>query len=193
VVFDTTGLGGTAVEFEAQFTPGAPDQCSGAWSANKSPKATLTIEDASCPSPGEVYVGASYVAGDGIPTSPYSGNWSFRITVINCTGKPLTNVKVQGGSNGWTSLLGGPIATSGAVSVTSKAKGAQTITWWVDLPNDTPQSLTITVMGSIPGGQCGTTRYVSGAWSAAYLDPDTLLQTKSEYSGRVSLEVCGLP
>ena len=82
------------------------------------------------PFPGVVHVGASLASGDGNPDSPYFGNWQFQIAVTNCTGSPLTNVKVQGGTNGWAPLTGVPVPSTGSATVSYKNK-AQVITWTV--------------------------------------------------------------
>ena len=143
----------------------------------------------SCGTPG-VTVGATLASGNGTPPPGASGPWTFRISVTNCTGVSLTNVKVQGGSNGWAPVTG-TSASSGSVVIKGNKRN-QVLTWTVDIADGATVTLDVTVNGTIPGSAPdGQIRYLSGAWSAVYDDGSG--PQKSAYSGRVFITVTVVP
>jgi len=112
----------------------------------------------------------------------------YSFTVENCTDSDLTNVKVQGGTSGWTSLSGTPTATKGSVVVKNNNKNS-IITWTLNLAQGESATITVTVCGSLKASACGTTQFLSGPWSAAYIDPDTGDPAKTDYTDRFSIDV----
>lgn len=144
----------------------------------------------SCAPPGTVTVGATLATGNGSPAPGASGPWTFRISVTNCTGVNLTDVKVQGGSNGWAPRTS-HVASSGVVTVKGNKRN-EVLTWIVDIADGATVTLDVTVDGVIPASAPdGQIRYLSGAWSAVYDDGSG--PQKSAYSGRVFITVTVVP
>ena len=137
-----------------------------------------------------VTVGATLASGNRSPAPGASGPWTFRISVTNCTGVNLTDVKVQGGSNGWAPMTT-YVASSGNVTVKSNKRN-EVLTWVVDIADGATVTIDVTVNGTIPGSAPdGQIRYLSGAWSAVYDDGSG--PQKSAYSGRVFITVTVVP
>ncbi len=139
---------------------------------------------------GGLTIAADLVEGEGSPAPGYGGCWTFRITLTNCTGNNLTGVKVQGGTNGWTSFSDYDESTGG-VNIKANKKN-EVLTWILDIADGATETLEVTVCGSIkPSTPDGTVLFLSGAWSAVYDDDaDPITPTvKTEYTGRVSITV----
>jgi hypothetical protein len=131
-------------------------------------------------------VSADFASGDGAPPPNSDGPWQFRIRLENCTGANLTGIKAQGGSNGWAPMTG-YVPSKGSVEVRQNNKN-QVLSWFLDMPTGTTETLLVTVSGHIPASAvCDSIRYLSGPWSAVY-NPGTGA-VKSEYTGRVSITV----
>jgi hypothetical protein len=140
-------------------------------------------------------IAASLASGNGTPY-PGSGSqdWRFRIAVTNCTGADLAGVKVQGGTNGWTTYKGASFP-DGSLSISTKNK-TSVLTWIVDLANGQEKDIDVTVNGSIAAkAVCspdpntplpGTVLYLSGPWSA-------LAGALKPYSTRVTIVVTCAP
>jgi hypothetical protein len=181
-IFNTTGLGGMTIGFRA-LHPDSGDQHGNDQSA--SPCMDLVITS-SCPVPGGVEVAADLASGPGTPPAGCCTTWVFRISVTNCTGVNLTNVKVQGGSNGWASFVSATPST-GSASVRFNQRN-EVITWTLNLANGATETLDVKIMGCIPSSAPdGQVRFLSGAWSAAYNAGSG--PQKSGYSGQVSITV----
>lgn len=166
----------------------------------------LVIAQSSACAPGDVgliLVGATEASGIGVVPPGATGPWAFRIAVKNCTTSYLSDVKVQGGSNGWAPVSkncladgvtpggsGWCIQTSSGDYVVRENKKNQVITWTVDIAAEATETILVGVNGTVPSSAPdGQIRFLSGAWSAVYDDdgnPATPA-VKSEYSGRVSL------
>jgi hypothetical protein len=184
VNFDTTGLGGSIIGFRSHYVPGGGAHVP---AESTSPAVDLVINAASSCS--GVNVGATLAAGNGTPNPGDSGPWTFRISVENCTGVDLTDVKVQGGTSGWTTY-GGFSVPDGTVTLKSMPKKTQVLTWIVDIANGQTKTIDVTVNGTVPcSAQDGQILFISGPWSAVFDDGSG--PQKSDYSGRVSLTVDG--
>jgi hypothetical protein len=165
---------------------------------NFSPSADLTINPctADCSNLNTIQVGIEKVFGDGTPIPGESAQWKFRVTAQNCTGVDLTGVKVQGGSNGWTTLDSAVSDKSPQPVVKSNNKN-EVITWTGALANNEKLKIDVMEHGTIKSTDAcssdpdnpspGTVRFLSGAWSAAWTQSG--LQRKSDYTGRVSIVV----
>ena len=156
----------------------------------------VTASAASCSG---LTVAADLVGGNGTPAPGDSGPWTFGIVVTNCTGVDLSNVKVQGGSNGWAPMT--DTSDNDNVAVRTNKKN-QVLTWTVSILNGETKTLNVEVDGTIPASALcsidpnapdeGTVRFLSGAWSAVYDDGSG--PQKSDYTGRVSIVVtCPTP
>jgi hypothetical protein len=82
----------------------------------------------------------------------------------------------------------GATATKGTPTIKNNNKNS-IITWIGNLASGESVDITVQVCGSLKGSACGTTQFLSGPWSAAYTDPDTLLPAKTDYTDRFSIEV----
>jgi hypothetical protein len=137
-------------------------------------------------------VAADMGTGNGSPAPGDSGPWQFRITLENCTGVDLYNIKAQGGSNGWAPIVGQPVVSAGS-AVIKPNKNNQIVVWNLDMPSGSTHTILVNVDGKIPrSAACESIRYLSGPWSAVY-DAGAGSQ-KSDYTGRVSVTVtCPAP
>lgn len=195
VTFDTSGLGGSVIGFRSHYvTPGGGH----APATSTSACLPLTINpESECSG---LTIAADLTAGNGTPAPDDSGPWTFRIRVQNCTGTNLTGIKAQGGSNGWAPIPG-PFASNinpsaGSYTVKENKKN-QVVTWTLNLADGAEATLNVNVNGTIPASSAcspnpdipiaGTTRYLSGPWSAVYDDGSG--PQKSEYTERVSILV----
>ncbi len=151
-----------------------------------------------CQNEHKVLVAATLASGDGAPAPGASGPWTFRITVINCTGVNLSGVKIQGGSNGWGNFTKLVYANDHHPPPSVKPnRRNEIITWTIDLIDEEVASLDVTMDGRISSSHAcawdpnvpslNHIEYLSGAWSAAYNAGAG--KEKSEYSGRVSVVV----
>ena len=187
--WDFDGLGflpGTTASFRAHYVTGG-----GAVKADThfSPAIDVTaVGGSTCEG---FNISADFASGNGGPAPGSQGPWAFRITLENCTGVDLGGIKAQGGSNGWAPMTG-YVASKGGVVVSSNKKN-EVLTWNVDMPNGSTETLLVTVDGKIPASAaCDSIRYLSGAWSAVY--DAGLGSQKSPYTGRVSIQVtCPAP
>jgi hypothetical protein len=196
-----------AVGFRAQYHPKGPPYLV---KTHFSVGSDLLIACAACGTKGAVTVGSKLVRGNGNPLRSECDTWVYRITVQNCTGYDLTNVKVQGGTSDWTTLknvaanIDGTSPVKLSTKETTGAGGATTaITWAGNLNKGDTLDIDITVYGCIAASQvcngcdtlntpvAGSVLYLSGPWSAVYTDPHYPLGTKSTDSPRVTVEaVC---
>jgi len=191
VTFPTSGLGGKSICFRAQHAKG-----SGSWDTAMTAGDNLVIQAApSCT--GVTLSNPTIVSlGSYIPHVSVSGPWQITMTLTNCLGQPV-DFKVQGGANAWAPLDPDSITTSDDPSAditVSKKKKNSVITWKTNVTDGDSKFITFTV-GTDATLQCGAipiTQYLSGAWSAAYVDPDTGLAMKAGYNdpATVSIEEC---
>jgi len=148
----------------------------------------LTIECDECGTSTNLTLSEGSLIGPSQVAAPLGNTcWTYTFTVENCTDSDLTNVKVQGGTSGWTSLSGAS-ATKGTPTVKNNNKNS-IITWIGNLAVGESVDITVQVCGSLKASACGTTQFLSGPWSAAYTDPDTLLPAKTDYTDRFSINV----
>jgi len=83
------------------------------------------------------------------------------------------------------------VPSKGTVALRKNNKN-DVLTWTLDMPNGTTETLLVNVDGKIPASAvCDSIRYLSGPWSAVY-DAGSGAQ-KSDYTGRVSIQVCPTP
>lgn len=187
VDFDGLGmLPGMTASFRAHYKPGG-GQVHG--DEHKSPVIDVTATGgATCQG---FNISADFASGDGDPAPGSMGPWAFRITLENCSGVDLAGIKAQGGSNGWAPAFEW-VQSKGSV-VQRKNNKNDVLTWTLDMPTGSTETLLVKVDGKIPAPAiCDSIRYLSGPWSAVY-DAGAGSQ-KSEYTGRVSVQVtCPAP
>lgn len=97
-----------------------------------------------------------------------NGTWSFSVKVLNCTGTPLSSMKILGGTAGWTSAASA-VAAIGRVTIKSAKPGAgQVVTWDAfALAPRASATVEVTVTGAITKtATCGSTVPLAGNWSA---------------------------
>jgi hypothetical protein len=180
---DFDGLGfvaGTTASFRSHYVTGG-----GATKADThfSPAIDVSAVGDSCTG---FNISADFASGNGGPAPGAVGPWAFRITLENCTGVDLNGIKAQGGSNGWAPMTTF-VASKGSVAVRNNNKN-QVLTWNLDMPSGTTETILVNVDGKIPqSAVCDSIRYLSGPWSAVY-DPGAG-SMKSDYTGRVSIQV----
>ena len=175
----------TTVGFRAHYTGGGGSPHADTHFSAGTP---LTIECDECGTSTDLTLSEGSLIGPSQVAAPLGNTcWTYTFTVQNCTDSDLTNVKVQGGTSGWTSLSGAT-ATKGTPTIKNNNKNS-IITWIGDLASGESVDITVQVCGSLKGSACGTTQFLSGPWSAAYTDPDTLLPAKTDYTDRFSIEV----
>jgi len=180
-VLDTSTLGGQTIGFRTHYIGGNTG-----FKESKSPCVDLVVSAAANCSDGTVHLTASSATASGTPTVGSTLNYSYTMTVRNCTGSNLTGVKVQGGTSGWTTFDGFH-KDDGDVSLSTKNK-TTVVTWTVDLDDQETRAIEIDLKGAIKNATpIGTVLYLSGPWSAAYILGGQAL--KSDYTGRVSVTV----
>lgn len=182
-LFPTTGLGGKTICFKANHP--ANGTVSG---ASHSGEINLIINAGTCTGVtlSNPSVSGGTVNGDG----SVSGPWTITMRLTNCLGGDPIAFKVQGGANAWAPYNTNSVTkTSGDVEF--KVNKKNTVLIWNVTTGATPQDITFTVgtsASTVPcGGIDGITQYLTGAWSAAYTDPDTNLPAKSDYTARATV------
>jgi hypothetical protein len=186
---DFDGLGflpGTTASFRAHYVTGG-----GAVKADTHFSPAIDVSAVGGSTCEGFNISADFASGNGGPAPGSSGPWAFRITLENCSGVDLTGIKAQGGSNGWAPMTS-YVASKGTVNVKKNNKN-EVLTWNLDMPNGSTETLLVNVNGNIPASAaCDSIRYLSGAWSAVY--DAGLGSQKSDYTGRVSIQVtCPAP
>ena len=197
VPFDTTGLDNQVIGFESSYV-GTSD----GFKNNNSPCVDLVINPGgggggACAN-GEASIAAIMAAGNGTPPPNDSECWTFRITVNACD--TLTNVTAQGGTNGWTSKIGSNgsailSVSKGTAGVRNNNNRNDVILW--NIGNMTPaesEHMDVQVCGTTAKLNCPTlplTEYLTGPWSTTFghLVSGALIYDKSDYTGRVSIDV----
>jgi hypothetical protein len=158
---------------------------------NFSPGLDLDIKCNPCPAiQASPTIVAAMASGNGAPAPGECGEWVYTITVMNCTGNDLTGVKIQGGSNGWSTQTA-QSATGGTETffgVSTKNKNTVT-TWTGDIAFGDTVTITVTLDGCAPGkcpGSNGNVLNLNGGWSikdangnllASYTEPITITET----------------
>lgn len=170
--FDLDALGaetGMTIGFRAHYkTGGGSDKVS----QHKSGALDIVIGEFVCTG---FHLSTDRVGGPGAIEPGASGNWTFRVRAKNCTGQNLSNVKIQGGTNGWANFEGFT-ESAGEVSVKVNKRN-EVLTWTVSIPDLDDATLDIAMTGTIPqGSACSTDldepeadsiRNLSGTWSAS--------------------------
>jgi hypothetical protein len=170
--FDLDALGaetGMTIGFRAHYkTGGGSDKVS----EHKSGSLDIVIGDFVCTG---FHLSTDRVGGPGQPQPGDSGSWTFRVRARNCTGQNLSDIKIQGGTNGWANF-DSSTPSAGSVSVKSNKRN-EVLTWTVSIADLTDATLDITMTGTIPhGAACSTdpdepepesVRNLSGTWSAS--------------------------
>jgi len=175
----------TTIGFQSHYVGGGGQVHADEHSSAGTP---LTIECDECGTSENLTLSEGSLLGPSEVVAPLGNTcWTYTFTVENCTDSNLTNVKVQGGTSGWTSLSSAT-ATKGTPTIKNNNKNS-IITWIGDLAVGESVDITVRVCGSLKGSACGTTQFLSGPWSAAYTDPDTLLPAKTDYTDRFSIDV----
>jgi hypothetical protein len=150
----------------------------------------LTIECDECGTSEDLTLSEGNLTGPSQVAAPLPNTcWTYTFTVENCTDSAISGIKVQGGTSGWTTLnVGTTSATSGSFVVKNNNKNS-VITWTLDLASGESASITVGVCGSLKASACGTTQFLSGPWSAVFIDPDTNEPVKTDYTDRFSIGV----
>jgi hypothetical protein len=186
-----------SVGFRAHYIPcgGPGDVCTvdPKVGQSASPGTDLGIQCNACGTLTDLTIAVAQSAGQGLPPPGFTGCWTFTITVQNCTDSDLTGVKIQGGSNGWTDNTQTTASSTGGsnelLNVKNNKKNS-VITWTGDIAQGETVSIDVEVCGTIKSNAaCGTVLFLNGPWSAAFTDPDTLLPVKTDYTGRLTIEV----
>lgn len=180
---DFDGLGfspGTTASFRAHYVTGGGQVHA---DTHFSPAIDVTAVGDTCEG---FHISSDFASGDGAPPRNSDGPWAFRITLENCTGVDLVGIKAQGGSNGWAPASSA-VPSKGTVAWRYNNRN-QVLTWNLDMPNGTTETLLVTVDGHIPASaDCESIRFLSGPWSAVY--DAGAGAVKSDYTGRVSVQV----
>lgn len=179
-LFPTTGLGGKTICFFANHP--ASGGVSGHSASGEIP---LVIQSGSCT--GVTLTNPSISGGTVHGDGSVSGPWTIAMTLTNCTGHSLA-FKVQGGANAWAPYVEGSASVNEG-TLDFKINKKNTVIIW-NVTTSTSETITFQVgAGStLPcGGESGITQYLTGAWSAAYTDPDTNLPAKSDYTARATV------
>lgn len=184
--FDTTGLGGKSICFRAHAPgSGGAHGASGAQSA----EINLVIQDICS---GVTLSNPSVSGGTLLANGSVRGPWTLSMTLKNCL--TARDFKVQGGATAWAPYNGDITVSSGTKEFKENKKNT-VIIWNVTAGEETITFGVGTNTTILPcGGVSGITQYLSGAWSAAYID-DNGLPAKSDYTARatVSSNACVAP
>jgi hypothetical protein len=111
------------------------------------------------------------VSGAGNPCPGSHQYWDYSFTVQNCTGGPLTNVKIQGGTAAWLEpQIAGEvtITPSQGWTQTAKSTGRNNVVWTFSGGSIADQSsvlVNVRVAGTV-SNNCDEVEYLSGPWSA---------------------------
>jgi YVTN family beta-propeller protein len=122
------------------------------------------------------------------PAAPAAGgtyDWTVKFEVHAC--QAATNLKAQGGANGWAGSKSVDSLSLGATSIKTNNKN-QVITWTMNSLNvDEDATLTLKITGTIkPGTPSGTVLGLVGPWSLGY---STATGSQSASAGPVSVKV----
>lgn len=168
---DTTGLGGQTLVYRAHYVTGG-----GAHSAATTNTACLPLE-ISVASLDDCEGDLEITATD---TSAISADTNFGYTINVKACKDLANLKVQGGSNAW-STTDSAIVDYG--SVASKTLKKNTVITWImpTLAEDAEEELTV-AMTTIKPLSCGQSVNLNGGWSVVYDVVDGATGLKSSYT-----------
>jgi hypothetical protein len=185
-LFDTTGLGGS-IGFRTKYVGDAQG-----FKDNASPCEDLAVNDVACTG---ANIAATLASGPGEPAPGTSACWVFRITVSSCQDE--TNVTAQGGSNGWTSKIGlngsKILSTSaGSAAVRNNNQRNDVILWNIgNMSAGSHATMDVQVCGTTAKFACPSdpvTEFLTGSWSTTFT-PAGGVPTKSDYTGRVSIDV----
>jgi hypothetical protein len=110
------------------------------------------------------------VSGAGNPCPGSHHCWDYSFTVQNCTGGPLTNVKIQGGTAAWLErdTQAVTITPNAGWTITSKNTGRNNKVWTISggsIADGASVVVTVHVCGTV-SNNCDEVEYLSGAWSA---------------------------
>jgi hypothetical protein len=124
----------------------------------------------------------------GKPGDP--GTWTFDVTAQNCTGAPLSNLKLQGGTGGWLTVNSATGDPSGMTVTKNPKNNNTTITGSLDsFADQESATIAVTVSGTISNhAACGSQVPISGSWSASTLADDGST-VKSPYTDPVTITV----
>jgi hypothetical protein len=147
--------------------------------------------DQSCPANG-LLISATRASGNGTPLPACSSNWSFRITINNCSGQNISRVTAQGGTTGWADLTSPIFTPTQGIATIRKSNNKNEVIFWDLGPLAAGQTASLDIpLSGKANKPAGTVMYLSGPWSALNYDvPDPITLTppyKSDYTGRVSL------
>jgi YVTN family beta-propeller protein len=112
-------------------------------------------------------VSLSAYLGGATPTPAAGGTYTWTVEFVVHACQAVSNLKVQGGTNGWTNPASVGTPSIGTASTKMNNKN-QVITWNVpSLAAGQTAALTLTIQGSIkPHTQSGTVLGLTGAWAA---------------------------
>ncbi len=186
--FDTTGLGDVTICFRSQHTP--EGDASHKTSQSHSAGIPLDIDVGDCS--GVTLTHPEISGGTVNANGSVRGPWILAMDVTNCLGSQVM-FKVQGGANAWAPLNPGWWVSAGSVEPQPKKKNT-VLTWNVSIADGNTETIVFSVGTSSSVVACGElTEYLSGAWSAAYTDPETGLPAKSPYTNRATVTSLACP
>jgi hypothetical protein len=179
--FDTTGLTGMSICFRSHHPADGGSHLAGS-TQSQSGEIDLLIESF-CQ--GVTLTNPAISGGTTDVNGAAKGPWTVAMDLTNCTGSTV-DFKVQGGATAWAPFSSGLTVTDGNATLKNNKKN-QVITWNVTLDDGDTETITFNVGTSSSTVPCDVTNPLSGAWSAAYIDPDTGLPTKSDYTDRATI------
>jgi len=137
-----------------------------------------------------VTIAADLAGGNGMPLAgTINEQFTVRIRVHAC--QAATNLKVQGGTNGWATNTIATNPSPNPTVGTTAVKNNKVITWTINsLAAGSDADLYLTIDGTIKANTTpGTILGLTGPWSVVYsLDFGTTFQTSS-YTGAVTVTV----
>lgn len=151
--FDTTGYAPGNEQFRAVYSGYGSTSDADGFKPATSPPANLKLQIV-CNS-FTLTNDLSSGAGEPIQGSGLQ-EWTFRLRANNCTENTLSNLKIQGGTNGWGQIVGDPVVSTGPDTVAVKTnKRNEVLTWGgFNLAPGASETMTVTLSGSIGNEPC---------------------------------------
>ena len=130
------------------------------------------------PCEGDLQIAATNTVAD-----PDNGMFDYTITVTACT--DVENLKIQGGSNGWSTIDN---VTPSQGGIDQKILKKNTVYIWT-IPelgsDDNPATLTV-MMSTDKEISCGEKLQINGGWSASYNLKDENTKLKTGYTDPIT-------
>jgi len=173
--FPTDGLGGQTLVFQARYA-GEPNGNGVGHNIVQSQSTCLPLEITVAECEGDIQIAAKNSSAD-----PDNGLFGYTIEVKACT--DVENVKIQGGSNGWSTIQSFTESPDGLGTVDKMLKAKNTVYSWKisELEEGLPLSFEVVLTPNIQIS-CGQTVQLNGGWSVAYNLPGDNTKYKSGYT-----------